>query len=207
MLGLAKSTEMHKQLPKKAIYNKFHMDTVAKNKLDADISKITIVHEISPQTIHIPEGDKVKCIFVLFVSLKQENFDERNIALLSKLIPQNILLVLEYGGKDKLAVYYRKLMQTEWKVLDEQKIELTGLDLDAVWQNIIASIGGINIEAGRTLDEQINIDEQKKKLEKEIAKLDKIARVEKQPKRKYALVQRMHLYQTQLKQLFLESDP
>ena len=49
MLGLPKSTEMHKQLPKKAIYNKFHMDTVAKNKLDADISKITIVHEISPQ--------------------------------------------------------------------------------------------------------------------------------------------------------------
>lgn len=54
MLGLPKSTEMHKQLPKKAIYDKFHMDTAAKNKLDADISKITIVHEISPQTIHIP---------------------------------------------------------------------------------------------------------------------------------------------------------
>ena len=144
---------------------------------------------------------------MLLVSLKQERFDERNIVLLSRLIPQNILLVLEYGGKDKLAVYYKKLMQTEWKVLDEQRIELTGLDLDVVWQNIIASIGGIHIEAGRTLDEQINIDEQKKKLEKEIAKLDKVARIEKQPKRKYALVQRMHLYQTQLTQLFLESDP
>ena len=191
MLGLPKSTEMHKQLPKKAIYDKFHMDTAAKNKLDADISKITIVHEISPQTIHIPEGDKVKCIFVLLVSLKQDNFDERNIALLSRLIPQNILLVLECGGKDKLAVYYKKLMQTEWKVLDEQRFELTGLDLDAVWQNIIASIGGIHIEAGRTLDEQLEINEKKQKLKREIMKYENLARKERQPRRKYEYVQKL----------------
>ena len=191
MLGLAKSTEMHKQLPKKAIYNKFHMDTAAKNKLDADISKITIVHEISPQTIHIPEGDKVKCIFVLLVSLKQENFDERNIALLSRLIPQNILLVLEYDGKDKLAVYYKKLMQTEWKVLDEQRIELTGLDLDAIWQNIITSIGGIRIEAGRTLDEQLEMNEKRQKLKREILKYEKLVRKERQPKKKYEYVQKL----------------
>ena len=183
MLGLPKSTEMHKQLPKKAIYDKFHMDTAAKNKLDADISKITIVHEISAQTIHIPEGDKVKCIFVLLVSLKQENFDDRNIALLSRLIPQNILLVLEYGGKDKLAVYYKKLMQTEWKLLDEQRIELTGLDLDAVWQNIVALIGGIRIEAGRTLDEQLELNEKKQKLKREIMKYEKLARKERQPRK------------------------
>lgn len=191
MLGLPKSTEMHKQLPKKAIYDKFHMDTTAKNKLDADISQITIVHEISPQTIHIPEGDKVKCIFVLLVSLKQENFDERNIALLSRLIPQNILLVLEYGGKDKLAVYYKKLMQTEWKVLDEQKFELTGLDLDAVWQNIITSIGGIRIEAGRTLDEQLEMNEKRQKLKREILKYEKLVRKEGQPKKKYEYVQKL----------------
>ena len=191
MLGLPKSTEMHKQLPKKAIYDKFHMDTAAKNKLDADISKITIVHEISPQTIHIPEGDKVKGIFVLLVSLKQERFDERNIVLLSRLIPQNILLVLEYGGKDKLAVYYKKLMQTEWKVLDEQRFELTGLDLDAVWQNIITSIGGIRIEAGRTLDEQLELNEKKQKLKREILKYEKLARKERQPRKKYEYVQKL----------------
>ncbi len=191
MLGLPKSTEMHKQLPKKAIYDKFHMDTAAKNKLDADISKITIVHEISPQTIHIPEGDKVKGIFVLLVSLKQERFDERNIVLLSRLIPQNILLVLEYGGKDKLAVYYKKLMQTEWKVLDEQKFELTGLDLDAVWQNIITSIGGIRIEAGRTLDEQLEMNEKRQKLKREILKYEKLVRKEGQPKKKYEYVQKL----------------
>ena len=42
MLGLSKATEMSKQLPKKAVYAKFQMNTYAKEKIDADISKITI---------------------------------------------------------------------------------------------------------------------------------------------------------------------
>lgn len=32
MLGLPKSTEMSKQLPKKAVYAKFHLNTAAKEK-------------------------------------------------------------------------------------------------------------------------------------------------------------------------------
>lgn len=34
MLGLPKSTEMNKQLPKKAIYAKFQMNTAVKDKID-----------------------------------------------------------------------------------------------------------------------------------------------------------------------------
>ena len=37
MLGLPKTTEMSKQLPKKAIYTKFQMNTAAKEKIDADL--------------------------------------------------------------------------------------------------------------------------------------------------------------------------
>ena len=54
MLGLPKSTEMSKQLPKKAVYAKFQMNTAAKEKIDADISRITIVNEITPAKINIP---------------------------------------------------------------------------------------------------------------------------------------------------------
>lgn len=34
MLGLPKNTELNKQLPKKAIYAKFQMNTAAKDKID-----------------------------------------------------------------------------------------------------------------------------------------------------------------------------
>lgn len=189
MLGLPKMTEMSKQLPKKAIYTKFQMNTAAKEKIDADISRITIVNEIAPNKVNIPAGEDVKSFFVLLVSLKRKEYDEKTIATLSKLIPQNILFILEYENESRLAIYHTKVMQTAWMPTEEQKVELKGLNLDTVWENIVIAVGRVNIETGNTLDEQIEINDKKQKLEKEIAKLEKQARAEKQPKKKFELVQ------------------
>lgn len=187
MLGLPKATEMSKQLPKKAIYAKFQMNTAAKEKIDTDISRITIVGEIEPNKVNIPAGDEVKNFFVLLVSLKRKEFDEKTIATLSKLIPQNILFILEYGNESKLAIYHSKLMQTDWKPIEEQRIELQGLNLDKVWENIIKSLecGVWNEEL--SLDENIALHEQQEKLQRQIIKLEKQARAEKQPKKKFEL--------------------
>lgn len=191
MLGLPKSTEMNKQLPKKAIYAKFQMNTAAKDKVDADISRIVIVNEISPSRINIPAGEEVGSFFVLLVALKKKNFDEKTIAALSKLIPQNILFVLEFEGQSKLAIYRTKLMQTDWKPTESCTLELRGLTLDKVWENIIRSLelGVWNEEL--TLDENLALHERQAKLEKEIVKLEKQARAEKQPKKKFELVQQI----------------
>ncbi len=201
MLGLPKITEMSKQLPKKAIYAKFQMNTAAKKKIDADISRITIVNEIAPNKVNIPAGDEVKNFFVLLVSLKRKEFDEKTIVALSKLIPQNILFVLEYGGESKLAIYHTKIMQTDWKPTEEQRIELQGLNLDKVWENIVIVVGSVDIEQGNTLDEQIEVNEKRQKLEKEIAKVEKQAWAEKQPKKKFELAQRLKEYQKKLEEL------
>lgn len=198
MLGLPKSTEMSKQLAKKAVYEKFQMNTAAKDKIDADISQIMIVNEITPAKINIPAGDKVSSFFVLLVTLKKKDFDEKTITALSKLIPQNILFVLEYKDESKLVVYYTKLIQTNWKKTEEQRIEIKGLSLDKVWENIVVSVGNISIEQGKSLDEQIVIDEKRQKIEKEISRLEKQARAEKQPKKKHEMVQRLRTYQEQL---------
>lgn len=191
MLGLPKNTELNKQLPKKAIYVKFQMNTAAKEKIDADVKRITIVNEIAPNKVGIPVGNEVKNFFVLLVSLKRKDFDEKTVATLSKLIPQNILFILECDGESRLAIYHTKIMQTEWKATEEHKIELQGLNLDKVWENIVIAISGVDIEQGNTLDEQIEINEKRQKLEKEIAKLEKLARKEKQPKKKFELVQKI----------------
>lgn len=158
MLGLPKTTEMSKQLPKKAIYTKFQMNTAAKEKIDADISRITIVNEIAPNKVNIPSGEDVKSFFVLLVSLKKKEYDEKTIATLSKLIPQNILFVLEYENESRLAIYHTKVMQTAWMPTEEQKVELKGLNLDTVWENIVIAVGGVNIEKGNSLVEHISYD-------------------------------------------------
>lgn len=192
MLGLPKATELSKQLPKSAIYTKFQMNTAEKAKIDADISRITIVNEVTAAKIHIADGELVKSFFVLLVALKRKDFEDKTIITISKLIPQNMLLVLEFDGEAKLATYHTKLMQTEWKPQEDLSIELKGLNMDAVWENIIVQIGSITIAQGNTLDEQIAANEQKAKLQKEISRLEKLARAEKQPKKKFELVQQIN---------------
>lgn len=198
MLGLPKSTELSKQLPKNAIYAKFQMNTAEKAKIDADISRITIVNEVTAAKIHIADGELVKSFFVLLVALKRKDFEDKTIITISKLIPQNMLLVLEFDGEAKLATYHTKLMQTEWKPQEDLSIELKGLNMDAVWENIIVQIGGIMIAQGNTLDEQIAANEQRAKLQKEISRLEKLARTEKQPKKKFELAQQVKMLKKQL---------
>lgn len=188
MLGLPESTELSRLLPKKAIYAKFNMNSAAKERFDADISRITIVNEVSPSTVPIAAGQEVGAFYVLLVSLKRKDFDERLIAQLSRLIEQNMLFVLQYGENAKLAVFRGKLISSDWRKEDALTVRLDGLDLDAVWRNIIVQIGGVQIGQGRTLDEQIAVDEKRAKLQKEIDRLEKLARAEKQPKKKYEIV-------------------
>lgn len=198
MLGLPKSTEMNKMLPKKAIYAKFQMNNTTKEKVDADISRITIVNEISAARVSLAEGETVKAFFVINVALKRREFSETTIAMVSKLIPQNILMVLSFEEEAKLAVYRTKLLQTQWMPKDEATVQLKGLDLDAVWENIIIQIGGIQMQQGNTLDQQIALDEKRAKLQKEIARLEKLARAEKQPKKKFELVQQINKFKQEL---------
>ena len=188
MFGLPKSTELSKQLPKKAIYAKFNMNTATKDKFDADISKISIAAEISPATTAIAKGETVSSIYVLLVSLKRKDFDEKTIAGLSKLIDQNILFLLDFEGKQKLAVHHGKLMQGEWTDPDSLTVSLKGLNLDSVWENIVRSLEGGEWNDELSLDENIARNEKNEKLQKEIARLEKLARAERQPKKKFELV-------------------
>ena len=198
MLGLPKATELNKKLPKTAVYAKFQMDTAEKAKIDADISRITIVNEVSATKVNIAPGEKVQAFFVLQVMLKRREFNERTLIVLSKLIPQNMVLLLEYDGLAKLAVYHTKLLQTSWSDPETLSLAINGLNMDAVWENVIVQIGGIQVQEGNTLDQQLERDEQKAKLEKEIARLQKQLWAEKQPKKKFEIVQRINTLKVKL---------
>lgn len=191
MLGLPKSTELNKPLPKTAIYTKFQMNAAEKAKIDADISRIVIVNEVSAAKLNLAPGESVQAFFVLQVTLKRREFSEKTLITLSKLIPQNMVLLLEYDGQAKMAVYHTKLLQTPWCDPADLTLTIKGLTMDAVWENVIVQVGNIRMQSGNTLDQQIVQDEQRAKLEKEIARLEKLAWTEKQPKKKFELAQRI----------------
>lgn len=179
MLGLPESTEVRQFISKAAIYRKFELNNSQQASFDEDIKKITIVNEISSQTIKLSGNDE-NSFFVLEVQLKNKNYDKKNIERLSKLIDQNILLVLTYEDEAKLAVFKTILHETEWKTLENINLTLTGLSFDALWENVIRTVGGINSQEETTLDEQITSSIEKAKIQKQIDALKKKMKNEKQ---------------------------
>lgn len=192
MYGLPHTTEIRKQLPKKTIYAKFELKPAQRDGFDADVSRIDIVAVVSSTTIPaVAAGEEIKEFYVLTVQLKRKDYEEKNIAMLSKLIPQNILFALQYEEQTQLAIYHTKLIRSDWRPTDETTIGLTGLNLDTVWENIIKAIGEIQVQEGRTLAEQIQDDEQRAKTLKLIADLEKKMAKESQPRKKRALFEQI----------------
>lgn len=200
MLGLPKATEIKKIITKKKFFEQFGTGLTSdrRKSFDAAVARITITNEISPASLNIAAGENVKAIFVVQVNLRQMEYDPRNIALLSRLFKQKMLLVLSYGGRYRLAIYQNKLYQGDWKDAEELTITLAGLDLDRVWEHMVFAITSITEETGKSLNEQLANEERRQALKKNIERLQKKAWAEKQPKRKFELKQQIDALQEEL---------
>ena len=187
MYGLPQSTEIKKQLPKKAIYAKFNMPTSQREHFDADIARIDIEVGVSKATVPaLAEGEEIKEFYVLGIQLKRKEYDPKNILMLTKLLPHKMIFALHYEDEIQFAIYHTKLITSEWQLITHNSslITLQGLNLDSVWDNIVKQIGHIEVQEGNTLTEQIKADEEQAKLLAQIKMLERKMTNEKQPRRK-----------------------
>lgn len=189
MFGLPEKSVVGKQLPKTAIYAKFAMNTAEKECFDADISRIAISNVIDSR--HIAEGKDVKSIYIFAVQLKRKEYNKKNVLTLAKLIEQNIIFALMFEEEVQFAVYCTRLVTSEWQKADAATLLLEGLNLESVWENFVAKIGGITIGDGNCVAEQIVAYDVHTKMIKQIELLEKKARAEKQPRKKLELFEKL----------------
>ena len=194
MLGLPASTEIRKVITKKKVYERFgsEMSAERRKSFDADIARITLVNEVSPISVNIPEGENVKSFFVILIALRKKDYDKQNIAFIAKM----------FG----LAIWQTRLIQQDCTTPENLCVEIVGLDLDKVWENIVAETAGVEVVQGQSLDQQLALQQKRQKLEKEIAKMEKLAWAEKQPKRKMELVQRIQTLRSSISGLEVHQD-
>ena len=192
MYGLPPSTLINKPLYKKAVFEKFNLKATERDRFDADISRMALVARVSPATVPaLSEGQSIKGFYVLQVTLKQRDYDAKNILLLQKLIPQKIVYALQFEEQTQLCVFHTRLQQSAWMPTETATISLNGLSLDDAWNNIVASIGGLDAQSEATIEEQIINREQREKLLRQIEALEKQCRTEKQTRKKYELHQQI----------------
>lgn len=200
--SLPASTILNKPLYKKAVFEKFNLKTAERDRFDADISKMVLMAYVSPDRVPaLSEGKDIKGFYVLQVMMKRKEYDTKNILLLQKLIPQKIIFLLQYEEQSQLCIFHTRLQQSEWKDTESIEIPLKGLTLDDVWENIVATIGNLDIEAEETIEEQIINREEREKLLRQIEMLEKRCRAEKQTRKKFELHQELKTLKLKIKQL------
>ena len=185
MFGLPISTECKQQLPKKAVYAKFGLTPSQRESFDADVARMDIVAVISPMSVPaLKSGEEVKEFYVLAIQMKRKEYDVKNIILLTRLIPQKMVFALQYGNETQFAIFHTKLITSVWQQTDEATLQLSGINLDTIWENIVKDIGQIEVADGNTLAEQITTDDRQAKLHAEIETFKRKMAKEKQPRRK-----------------------
>ena len=220
MFGLPQSTEVKKQLPKKVLYAKFDLKPAQRESFDADVARIDIVAVVSPATVPaLAVGEEVKEFYLLAVQLKRKEYDTKNIMLLTKLIPQRMVLALHYEEQVQFAVHHTRLITSNWmphavgtqciasgvdnanggqRTQHVASLRLEGINLDIVWENIVKDIGRIDVAEGNTLTEQIATNDQRTKLLAQIATLERKMANEKQPRRKREYFEQIKKLKNQL---------
>jgi len=190
MYGLPANTLINQPLYKKTVFEKFNLKTAERDRFDADISRMALVARVSSATVPaLTKGKEIEGFYVLQVALRRKEYDGKNILMLQKLIPQKMVFAMQHEEQTQFCIFHTRLQQSEWMATNEAAITLQGLTLDDVWNNIVATIGGLDAQAEETIEEQIIQREQREKLLRQIETLEKRARVEKQTRKKYELHQ------------------
>lgn len=196
MLGLPKSTEFNKRIPKQKFYDNLTVSPTLKRSFVDQIRMIYWANKIAPSILNLAEGKNVTEIEVFHIRLNQKTLDENVLKQIDREIPYHILFVLEYDGKYKAMIGYKeaagsgkaafkvdRYYQTEWMPEDKLPVHLDGLNIDTVYENFVRQIAGDVLQAAtprESLKESVARDDRRDALQKQINKLQAKIRKEKQ---------------------------
>ena len=202
MLGLPKSTEFNKRIPKQKFYENLPVTPAIKKAFTEQIKIIYWRNKLAATTLNIAPGEQVTEIEVFEVRLNATNLDENVLRLIDREIPYHILFLLEYDGKYEAVMGYKeaagsgkaafkvdRYYHTDWLAEEDLSLHLEGLTIDAVYENLIRQIAGdgLNGDESTTLKESVEQQKQREQLEKQIAALEAKMKKEKQLNRKMEL--------------------
>lgn len=195
MLGLPKSTEFNRRIPKQKFYENLSVTPALKRIFIDQIKVIYWRNKIATTTMNLAAGDAVTEIEVFEVRLAAPQLDVSVLKQIDKEIPYHILFLLEYEGKYQAWTAYKEsaasgsnafkvgtYYHTEWMPEQELLLKVDGLNTDTVYENFVRQIAGdvLQSENTETLKESVERDARRQELEKQIVAMQTKVRKEKQ---------------------------
>lgn len=202
--GLPETTCFDRRVPKQKFYENLAVSAALKRSFIDEMQTVWWRNKLAPATLNLAPGTAVSEIEVFEIELRGSRLDENVLRQMDREIPYHLLFVLSFENRVQAWIGYKesattgnkafkveRYYHTEWMPRESLCFELNGHTLDAVYENLVRQIGGSELKASSDEDLKVSVarDAERKRIEAEIVKLEKRARVERQPKRKFELVQ------------------
>lgn len=193
MLGLPKTTEFNKRIPKQKFYEKMAVTPAIKKVFAEQIKMIYWRNKIAATTVNLAAGEKVSELQVFEILLNQPSLDEAALLQIDRALPYHVLFILTHDGKQQAWIAYKEAQQygnafkivqyyhTDWKEAETLQLHFEGQSVDAVYENYVRQIAGQNIVAdSHNLQNDVTRSEEIHALQKQIETLQERIRKEKQ---------------------------
>lgn len=181
MLGLPRSTEVNRRVAKEKLYQNATLTPQTRDMIKDQIESVVWRNKLADSTVGISAGEDIKEIQVFEVQLRQRGLDKRVLPAIAKSIPYKILFILVFIGEvqawiEASGAFYN----TGWQPLDGLALKFEGLNLEAVYENLARQIAGGRLGTNGDIEEAVDRDKLRQKLERDIDALEKKLLREKQ---------------------------
>lgn len=174
------------------------LSTPVRAEFQNNVEKLILANILRQETTNISKGKNVQEIDVFEFLLKEKQLSNNLIKEIDVAIPKYILFVFKCNNAIQLAISYKepsindnkykviKTYKTEWQKEENITLEITGLDLDAVYNSFITQIANGQVETDETTDiksaveKSINVEKLQKKIETLKSKIRKEPQFNKQ---------------------------
>lgn len=199
MFSFPDSTEFNKRIPKQKFYENIEVSSSLRRVFVEQIKVVYWRNKLAVSTLNIASGENVTEIEVFEVRLTEPILEETVLRQIDKEIPYHILFILTCGGKAQAWIGYKeaavsgsnafkvnRYYHTEWMPENELRFSIDGLNMDAVYENLVRQIAGeiLQTNSNESLKDSVERDEERRRLEKQIAALENKIRKEKQLNRR-----------------------
>lgn len=215
MLNIPDRALVNRRIPKVKLYKQIGVDTKLERKFIDEIENITWKYKLSKETTNLQPTKETVEIQVFEIYLKKKAISEEVLENIDRVIPYPILFILRYEDDIKLTIAHKErnkidenkmvvhtYYQSEWMKEHELDIDiLKGLTLKEVYNNIIRQLIPIKNTMEEDIEKLIELNERIESLKKEIKKLEKKMKREKQFNRKVELNIELQRKKKELQQL------
>ena len=181
MLGLPRSTQVNRRVAKEKLYQNASLTPQTRAMIKDQIDSVFWRNKLADSTMAISAGETVAEIQIFEIQLRQRELDKRVLPAIAKAIPYKILFILVFGDEAQVWIEASgTFYNTDWQPLGGFTLKFEGLNLDAVYENLVRQISGGRLGTEGDIEEAVDRDKQRQKLEREIAALEKKLLREKQ---------------------------